>query len=403
MSERFVLLYDVGDRRAWLVNGASALLHLVIASLKYELSTPIGYKFLSKVEDLKMVGEQYRANSAFYSLIDEGNMDLPILPGKKKMIKELEKKGDIGKAKIEESNISFSDRVEQVIDYLEKAFIYQEEKIYRSGHEVKFPLRRLLEGFDFAEIAESQTSVPRRITELKATGKGWIDFVRKIKAVTLFGRGFGEIISPTNVPCDFWRKMPTGDDYLAVCVHDLNNIIKRFGVRGKVDMQIVHGIFWHKPDKIFEHCARRDRSTACCDRAQALLPIKFKFFRLLKRIVPAQTIDGKEGGAVIFGSGKKLLVNWPDDPAEIAKEGQLMPNSSNTYGTQVEPGYLANHPSTSNPLEEGREADHTEDSSFLSSQELFPAAPSDITSPGSSIGQHCGDQDDNHKAGLKGT
>jgi hypothetical protein len=57
MSERFVLLYDVGDRRAWLVNGASALLHLVIASLKYELSTPIGYKFLSKVEDLKMVGE----------------------------------------------------------------------------------------------------------------------------------------------------------------------------------------------------------------------------------------------------------------------------------------------------------------------------------------------------------
>jgi hypothetical protein len=82
-------------------------------------------------------------------------MDLPILPGKKKMIKELEKKGDIGKAKIEESNISFSDRVEQVIDYLEKAFIYQEEKIYRSGHEVKFLLRRLLEGFDFAEIAES--------------------------------------------------------------------------------------------------------------------------------------------------------------------------------------------------------------------------------------------------------
>jgi hypothetical protein len=243
VSGKFVLLYDVDDRRAWLINGASALLHLVIASLKFEQSTPIGKKFLSKIEDLKMVEPRYRADSAVDTLIDEENMDLPILPGKKIKVRVFEREGDIGKDKIEVSNVLFRDRVEEVIDYLEKAFICQEDKMYRSGHEVKLPYRRLLEGFDFAEIAESQSSVPRRIAELKATGKGWIDFFRKIKAVALFGRGFGDLILPKSTPCGSWRRMPSGEDYLAICVHDLNNIIKRFGVRRESDNQVVRGIF----------------------------------------------------------------------------------------------------------------------------------------------------------------
>ncbi|KAK8159113.1 hypothetical protein BKA80DRAFT_206470, partial [Phyllosticta citrichinensis] len=35
-SNKYVLLYDVGDKRGWLLNGASALLHLVIAAWEYE-------------------------------------------------------------------------------------------------------------------------------------------------------------------------------------------------------------------------------------------------------------------------------------------------------------------------------------------------------------------------------
>ena len=36
ISKKFVILYDVGDRRAWLTDGISALLHLVRASLTHD-------------------------------------------------------------------------------------------------------------------------------------------------------------------------------------------------------------------------------------------------------------------------------------------------------------------------------------------------------------------------------
>lgn len=362
MSEKFVLLYDVADRRAWLVNGASALLHLVIATLKYEELTPIGKKFLNKVEDLKTVGGEYRADSAMHILIDEENMDLPILPGRKRATRNIEKRSDFEKRKIEDPAILFSDRVEQVIDYLEKAFIYQEEMLYEPGQKVQLPSRRLLAGFDFADIAESHSSIPRRFAELKSTGKTWMDFVRRIKAVALFGRGFGEIISPKAASCDPWRKMPTGIDYLAVCIYDLQNIIKRFGVRGQSDMQVVQGLFWHKPDKLFD-CTCQHTKPASCDRAQALLPDKFKFRRFLKRIVPPGATDGSEEGAVIFGNGKKLPINWPDDPKEIAYEGQLTHECTNDEGLQVRTDPTSSSVSTTSQVEEGMSTDPTEGSS----------------------------------------
>jgi hypothetical protein len=379
------------------VNGASALLHLVIASLKYEKSTPIGYKFLSDIDDLRKIGPQYRADSAIRALIDQDNMDLPILPGKKKFVKE-STSGTFNqldeKDKIEKSNISFSDRVEQVIDYLDKAFIYQEDKMYRPGHKVKLPSRQLLEGFDFAEIAESQSSVPLRIAELKTAGKGWIDFVRKIKAVNLFGRGFGDIISPTNVPCESWRRMPTGEDYLAVGVQDLNKIINRFGIRGQVGMQVVSGIFWHMPDKIFYKCTCQDRILAPCDRTQVLLPDKFKFRRFTKCIVPPETLDGKEEGAVIFGYSKKSPVNWPEDPEEIAQEGRVTPDTSETK-TSSSLTLL-----TSIRLGSGRTVDHLESSSsgLSSSQEMSQATLSDITIPDPSNDQ---DGSDSNRKGKE--
>ncbi|KAE8381785.1 hypothetical protein BDV26DRAFT_255120 [Aspergillus bertholletiae] len=313
ISKKFVLLYDVEERRAWLVNGATALLQLVIASLKYEKSSPIGYKFLSELECLRNVGPQYRADSALRTLVEEDNMSLPILPGRK-----------------QQSPIYFSEKVEQVMDYLQKAFIYQEDKANRSGHQMRFTQRNLLEGFDFTEIAESQSSVPRRVVELKATGKYWIDFVRKIKAVSLFGRGFGDLISPIRAPCDRWGKMPTGEDYLAVCVQDLNSIIDMHGNRGERNVEIVKGIFWHMPDKLFGHCTCQSNISAACERVQVLLPDRFNLRRFTKHILPPESLHGNEEGAVIFGRSGKLPVYWPDDLSEMDQEGQLMSDYCNT-------------------------------------------------------------------------
>lgn len=331
LSTRFVLFYDVGDRRAWLVNGANALLHLVIASLKYEQSTAIGSKFISKVEDLKTTGEHGRANSAIDTLINKENMDRPILPGKRETVKEN------GELKTKESMILFSDRVEHIMDYLEKAFTYQEDKLCEPGYEMRAPSRKSLAGFDFAGIAESHQVVPRRIAKLNSAGKCWVDFVQKIRAVTLLGRGFEDIIYPTSksASCASWKTMPTGKEYLAICVHDLKSIISRFGVRKQDDddIQVVDGIFWNNPNKIFDDCACQAGNVACFDRAQTLLPIKFKFLRFFKRIVPPGTLEGKEEGAVIFGSSKELPIKWPDNPKEIAQEEPITPEPTNSDDT----------------------------------------------------------------------
>ncbi|KAK7531942.1 uncharacterized protein J3D65DRAFT_559080 [Phyllosticta citribraziliensis] len=278
-SKKYVLLYDVDDRRGWLVNGTSALLHLVIASWKYELSTAIGDRFLSKIEDLKMVGEKTTADRAFAILIDRENMALPVLPGKRT-------------TKVEESVVTFSDRVEEAIHYLEKAFTIQEEKMYSPGHEVTMPISTdTLPGYDFAEICESQTTVPCRFTELRATSKGWMAFLRKIQAVALFGREFGDLIRPTSAECSVWKDMPSGKDYIAVNVLDMKDLIDRKALS-------LEKFDWHCPERPFE-CSH---DAAPCHRAQALVPkSSLSWLGSANNVCGPKILEGNERGAIILG------------------------------------------------------------------------------------------------------
>ncbi|KAL1381596.1 hypothetical protein HDK64DRAFT_321344, partial [Phyllosticta capitalensis] len=291
-SKKFVLLYDIGDRRGWLVNGASALLHLVISSWKYELSTAIGDRFLSKVEDLKLTGRRYMASSAIEILINRENMALPVLPGKRTFVADRSApSGQFGVRETDEAVVTFSDRVEEAIDYLEKAFTYQEERMYRPGLEVSLSAwTEPLAGFDFAEISEAETSIPCRFTELGPRSKGWMAFVQKLRAVTLFGRDFGDLIAPDTPPCRSWAHVPTGEDYIAIHAQDMNEITKR-------DPHALHGFLWYKPEALLDCiCAQGD----VCDRAQALVPLKI-WKRLSKKTFNNASFNGKENGAIVLG------------------------------------------------------------------------------------------------------
>ncbi|KAF1962385.1 hypothetical protein CC80DRAFT_400140, partial [Byssothecium circinans] len=52
ISKKFVIFHDIGDRRAWMVDGASALLHLVRASLKHNQDDDFSHLFLFEPKDL---------------------------------------------------------------------------------------------------------------------------------------------------------------------------------------------------------------------------------------------------------------------------------------------------------------------------------------------------------------
>ena len=82
-------------------------------------------------------------------------------------------------SKTKESIIWFSDQVEHIIDYLEKEFTYQEDKLCEPGYEMSAPSRKTLTGFDFTGISESHQVMQRRIAKLKSTGNAGLTLFKR--------------------------------------------------------------------------------------------------------------------------------------------------------------------------------------------------------------------------------
>lgn len=318
ISSKFVVFYDVDDKRAWLVNGASALLHLVRASLEDDRMSNIGSKLLFQPANLRRATFEFTADSAVEVLVDEQNMELQIFAHKRDISEEITS-GAFDRpdraSKIRKTHVLFQDRVEQVYHFLEQVLTYQTDRPAKPGVELKYKPRNYVEGFDFMDVATGADPVLLRITGLQSTGKCWIDFTRAINAVTLFGRGFGEIICSRedSTTCDPWTHMPIGLDHLAVCVSDLKTVIRKWGDLEGTPIRVANDIFWHKPDKLFESClCKGNPHKDTCDRAQVLLPSRFNSRRLANHVVNPGSWEDKDQGAIIFGHSRKLPVHWPD-------------------------------------------------------------------------------------------
>ncbi|KAH8589300.1 hypothetical protein B0O99DRAFT_637318 [Bisporella sp. PMI_857] len=165
------------------------------------------------------------------------------------------------------------------------------------------------------DIVDSQHDIRPRVVILKSSGKGWVDFTRSIRAITLIGRGFGEFIKPArdaNALCKQWRQVPIGKDYLVACTSTLKEICRKYGDHESRPMELANGIFWHRPDRLFDAC--ECKLLKSCDRVQVLLPPSLgtknhpQPFGYLK-------------GAVIFGRSKRLPWVWPSKGPPIEGGG----------------------------------------------------------------------------------
>ncbi|KAM6506808.1 hypothetical protein FALCPG4_018634 [Fusarium falciforme] len=76
MATKFVLLWDEGNKRGWLINGTSALLHVVRASLAHDKNGDFSSAFL--FEGLQESDKPGKANSAIHVLINRSNLDLKL-------------------------------------------------------------------------------------------------------------------------------------------------------------------------------------------------------------------------------------------------------------------------------------------------------------------------------------
>lgn len=328
ISKKFVVFYDLRDRRAWLLDGASALLHIVRASLRHDQRDLFKDLFLFDESSIKESALPFTGKQAAVQLLtNRDNTALPLY-AKPTEAKEEETTTDAGaRVRVLSStrkNYTLKDRIDGIYEILEQIMSHQADVFSQDGigFRIKYTLRRQLEGFDFMDVATDEDPLWPRVTTINSRGRGWIDFTRALHAITLFGTGFGGLLKPsqgldTCFNCLTNVGVPKGEDYLAVCTSDLQEILEKRGSTATSPWRLVNDIYWHTPDQTFEKCQCKKSSLRTHERIQVILPASLPGFwgRGFRspRALPKQ-------GAVLFGHSRRFPLRWKDHG--IPEEGE---------------------------------------------------------------------------------
>lgn len=403
LSSSYVVLYDVQDHRAWLSNGLHTLLHLVRASLKEDQKGDFSDECLLNRLGLEEEADVDAANpeAAIKFLKNRRNLEQPVLHGLDEIYTEHTVVAGQSSTTHRRTNttVRLKDRIIQIMDVLWQLIDHQATLEGLTSAVSIRPPRSKLEGYRFMEVATRRAMTPR-VVYLKAfngAGKSWVDFIRAIRAVVLFGGGFGDLISPrpttTEEPtqstvCSRWRVVPTGRDYLAISGYDLARILHQEGSAASNPVRLAPGIHWIPSTTAFEQCVcdcrNRERQPPNmfrvgpllrrqCDRVQVLLP-----GRLAR--VPRGTISVMRpidrNSAVIFGKSELFPWRWPDQGDPMPED----PSETEASASDAAPSFLRI------PIGTSTRTPSTSGQSRVTS--LIATPPTTVTSPESSQGGH---------------
>ncbi|KAJ0413625.1 hypothetical protein BJY00DRAFT_319622 [Aspergillus carlsbadensis] len=288
ISKKFVLLWDKADKRGWLINGTSALLHLVRTALERDRTSE-----LSSLIDLDpstlQYRHMYRADSATSVLSNKANMMRNMYDA-------------------DDPPTSFQDYVTGFYNLQE---IIIDHQSHWKGTSSQCPSRSHLEGWDFDDLASERDPIYPRVAPPDTTRSSWTQLTRSVNAITLFGCNFGDIIRPADEPgCPKFSSLPSGQYYLAATRADLNEImIAGRGCPSSSPMRLTDSAIWHIPEGLLDLCKCRNNETGDhSDIAQILLPSTMAY-RLLGKVL---SLGCQQGGAVIFGFNSEHPWHWTD-------------------------------------------------------------------------------------------
>lgn len=295
ISKKYVLLWDEADKRGWLVNGTSALLHLVCATLKQDKRDGFQGVSLFEMSKVQWAKQPYQPRSALEVLLNQSNLQLRVYPEKD------------GYTRLQDHIESHFDTLEKIIDH-QHAIMQEFPSLEIS--------RASLEGWDFNDLISERDPIYPRVSVMNSHGKSWIDFTRSIHVVTLLGRGFRDIIEPVNA-CPHWATVPKDMSYIAVCQEDLEDVMEAAGDPYSKPVRLTDKVIWHTPDVTPGtcHCPGADGTTHP-ELAQVILPSS-----MCQDLSSQYTQSYKEGeGAFIFGYNSTYRWFWGDtgDPSRQA-------------------------------------------------------------------------------------
>ncbi|GAD95394.1 Pfs domain protein [Paecilomyces variotii No. 5] len=317
LTNKYIVLWDEVGKRGWLVNGTSALLHLVCTSLAIDSCNEFS-SFVVFNTSMLQSKNSHRPYSALQVLLNPENLQLKIHP-----------EG--------EDYFRFQDYVLKFYETLEKMFDHQ---MAIASNTVISP-RSQLEGWDFTDIAMERDPIYPRGTTLDSSGRSWVDLTRAVHAVTLFGSNFGEIIQPIR-SCSEWVKLPFHRYYLAVSDFDLRNIM--LSTCGNLDSsppKLTDGLIWYIPEKGPLECAC-DNGKGHSDVVQILLPSSMDP-KLTEPILPYKMTGD---GAFIFGQHSIHEWFWGEtgNPSTAPIAPQLIKiNSSVSHDSGIGRSISSNH------------------------------------------------------------
>ncbi|ORY17840.1 hypothetical protein BCR34DRAFT_474254 [Clohesyomyces aquaticus] len=307
-----VVLWDEADRRGWLIRGTHALLHLVRESLAIDRECEFKEYFLYKDGALE------EGDSPQAILMNSNNWELNLFLENETKVED--SPDQTGQPRRTPNYEKLRHRIEGFLDAIEIVYDHQVDASRADGKRVHIGARKYLEGWSFKTFAAHQrrTMYPM-ITELPCMGKGWVDFVRSIGAITLFGTGFGEIFRPyqDSVSCPQWTTLPRGSYYLAVCMADLKVIMENHGGNPTTIPPILSpGIMLYSPTNPFDACTcirKGESGVTRCEYVQVPFPIGFQ-----RKLGQASQIKFPDDSAIVLGQNRNSRWHYEDsgDPVQ---------------------------------------------------------------------------------------
>jgi hypothetical protein len=275
-----IVLYDTRERRAWLTDGATALLHLLCCKLAAQKSLESPYSNLQDVTQQFQYADTTNPNASEAVLCRQENQDLLLDTDPDYCVKD------------------------------EVRYLFERLQELRKAHDknpdewqIRLTDRNRLEGYSFRDVVDDALVLGPTMVYLKESSGSWADFVRDTKAVVLMARGFGELISSRHSPCPSWMTVPTGKDYLVARVDLLRKIAESKGREEEFPFWLTHNTRWHKGKVIFEACSgqRRRTSDICCTRVQEIRSAKLTAGLKFPLLASEST-----QGAVVFGQNLRM-------------------------------------------------------------------------------------------------
>jgi hypothetical protein len=260
MATRAIVFFDTAERRSWLVDGASALLHLVRNSLRRDQEDEDSpYEWVYDETKLKDAWDGCTSRqAALNTLKNSDNLNLKLY-----LIEKVERDGHIIErfATLRERVFTILHSLEILVDTHTREASKGELKTLQTVDRRKFTT-----GYDILDIIDPLEPVSTRIARFNTWGHGWMDFLPAVNAMTIFGQGFGDMIRPkkTASTCTQWKSVPMQKDYMCVSVSTMKMLHTKRLQRLESPLkpgELTSSLLWKSICQTFETCpCTTDRS-----------------------------------------------------------------------------------------------------------------------------------------------